>query len=156
VVVRFPWGSVFSLRCGSWAAPLDVASGGLFTFPAPSLPCSECLPFDPRRSRVQERGRSLELFAPNSFGHARTRRTARPTPFQRRGYELSSDVLHLRRAFTEPCRPLTFSSSPVGTSESVSEPPDPLACRPAPLRDGVDDAFDLRARGLGIALPVKA
>jgi len=29
VGVRFPWGSVFALRCGSLAAPLDNASGGL-------------------------------------------------------------------------------------------------------------------------------
>jgi len=29
VVVRFPWGRVLALRCGSLAAPLDVTSGGL-------------------------------------------------------------------------------------------------------------------------------
>src|SRR5690242_3121018 len=28
VVVRFPWGTVLAVRCGSLAAPLDIASGG--------------------------------------------------------------------------------------------------------------------------------
>jgi len=28
VGVRFPWGSILALRCGSLSAPLDVASGG--------------------------------------------------------------------------------------------------------------------------------
>jgi hypothetical protein len=31
VVARFPWGSVFPLRCGSLSAPLDVAQGALPT-----------------------------------------------------------------------------------------------------------------------------
>jgi hypothetical protein len=31
VGVRFPWGNVLALRCGSLSAPLDFASGGLAT-----------------------------------------------------------------------------------------------------------------------------
>jgi hypothetical protein len=61
-----------------------------------------------------------------------------------------------RGALTEPCRPLTLSWSLLGTPESVSVPPDPLAPRHAPLRDDDAKAFDPRVEGLGIALPVKA
>jgi hypothetical protein len=50
-----------------------------------------------------------------------------------------------RGAFTEPCRPLTLSLSLLGTPESVSVPPDPLAPRHAPLRDDDAKAFDPRA-----------
>jgi hypothetical protein len=77
------------------AAPLDVASGGLLHSTCLRHRCRrfECLPCDPARSRVQEGGRSEELFATASFSRSRSRRTARPTPFQRRGYELSLVLL---------------------------------------------------------------
>jgi hypothetical protein len=58
------------------------------------------------------------------------------------------DLLGPCGAFTESCRPLTFSLSPAGTPESESFPPDVLSYRPL---------VDLAAsRGLrGVDLPVK-
>jgi hypothetical protein len=46
-----------------------------------------------------------------------SRRTTRPTPFQRRGCGLPLVVFRPRGAFTEPCLPLTFPWSLAGTPE---------------------------------------
>jgi len=80
VVVRFPWGSVLALRCGSLAAPLDTASGG-HRLPAPSsyswwVPSHQPRPFAwPEKGRVDEaiRCRQLQLIA--------TRRTSETGAF---------------------------------------------------------------------------
>jgi hypothetical protein len=69
---RFPWGSSLALRCGSWAAPLDVASG-VHPPPAPST-CSIWMLSNrsPSHSRGQGRGESAKLFAVASFGQSRS------------------------------------------------------------------------------------
>jgi len=72
VGVRFPWGSSLALRYGSWAVPLDVASG-VHPPPAPST-CSIWMLSNrtPSHSRGQGRGESAKLFAVASFGQSRS------------------------------------------------------------------------------------
>lgn len=89
----------------------------------------ECRSYNPGDSRHQRRGGSTELFAAASFSRSTTRRTSRPTPFQRRGCGLPVDLLGPCGAFTEPCRPLAFPLSPAGTPESKSFSPDVLSHR---------------------------
>ena len=82
VVVRFPWGSVLALRCGSPSAPLDVASGGRHP-PAPSSrPNLGCRRYCPGHSRGQGRGGSTKLFAVVSFDRSRCGAPLRPAPFR--------------------------------------------------------------------------
>lgn len=81
---------------------------------------------DPGRSRGQERGAIDEAVSPISFGESTCGAPLRPTPFQRRGCELPSDLLGPREAFTGYQQPLTLSRSLAGTPESVSIPPDAL------------------------------
>jgi hypothetical protein len=118
---------------------------------------SRCLRADPGYSRNQEEGRSCGAIRYRQLRPLTLRRTSRPAPFVRRGCELPLDLLDPRGAFTEPCRPLTFSWSPASTPESVSfVPPDALVRSSALLRDGNLETFDPRVRGLRTAVPVKA
>jgi hypothetical protein len=161
VKVRFPWGSVFSLRCGSWPPRWTSRQEACFLFTpscAIAVDVSSAFPSVPHVRACRKREDSEELFATASFSQSRSRRTAH---FVRRLFSVedtdSPRTFSVPRgAFTEPCRPLTLSWSPAGTPESVSVPPDPLAPRHAPFRDDDAKAFDLRVEGLGIALPVKA
>jgi hypothetical protein len=66
VGVRFPWGSVLALRCGSLSAPLDVASGGLSPASAIVAFVTGCLHTTPtirvaREGRVDEAIRCRQL-----------------------------------------------------------------------------------------------
>jgi len=97
--------------------------------------------------RVDEAIRCRQLWAVTS------RRTTRPTPFQRRGCELPLAFLGPRGAFTEPCRPsdallVTRKARPTGLCA------DRCAVRDTLLADGATE-IDLRARGLRFAAPVK-
>jgi len=98
----------------------------------------------------------MELFAATSFGRIATRRTSETDAFQRRGCELPVDLLGPCGAFTESCRPLTFSSSPTGTPESKSFSPDVLSIYRhvdiAAYRDR--SGFDRLVRGPGFASAV--
>jgi hypothetical protein len=99
-----------------------------------------------REARGEEGRRSYSL--PPASGESQRGAPLRPTPFQRRGCELPVDLLGPCGAFTESCRPLTFSLSPAGTPESESFPPDVLSYR---------QRVDLAAYGglRGVDLPVK-
>jgi len=98
----------------------------------------------------------MELFAATSFGRIATRRTSETDAFQRRGCELPVDLLGPCGAFTESCRPLTFSLSPTGTPESKSFSPDVLSIYRhvdiAAYRDR--SGFDRLVRGPGFASAV--
>jgi hypothetical protein len=109
-----------------------------------------------RVARKEEGRRSYSL--PSASGdHVPAHRS--PTPFQCRGCELLLVLLEPRGAFTDPCRPLTFSWLLEGT-------PDQPLCRSircpsralAVLADSENDATEihLRAEGPHVALPVKA
>ena len=121
VVVRFPWGVVLATRCGSVAAPLDIASGGRRLAAPPSSSDAGAFHYNPGHSRGQERGAIDEAVSLTSFDRSIRGAPLRPAPFQRRGCELPLDLLGPRGAFTEYRRSLTLSWSPAGTAESVSE-----------------------------------
>jgi len=76
-------------------------------------------------TREGEGRRSYSL--PPASAESRFGAPLRPTPFQRRGCELPVVLLGPCGAFTESCRPLTFSLSPTGTPESKSFSPDVLS-----------------------------
>jgi hypothetical protein len=102
-----------------------------------------------RVARKEEGRRSYSL--PSASGdHVPAHRS--PTPFQCRGCELLLVLLGPRGAFTDPCRPLTFSWLPEGT------PDQPLCrsirCPSRVLRPATE--IHLRAEGPHVALPVKA
>ena len=122
MVVRFPWGVFLETRCGSSAAPLDLASGGRRLAAPPSSSISAgAFHYNPGHSRGQERGAIDEAVSLTSFDRSIRGAPLRPAPFQRRGCEPLSDLLGPRGAFTEYRRSLTLSLSPAGTPESVSE-----------------------------------
>jgi len=111
VGARFPWGSVLALRCGSLAAPLDVALGGRRHFLSHRRIRSRCRhlrsrPFARSGKRTIDGAIRCRQLQPITI-----RRTTGPTPFQRRGCELPLVLLGPRRAFTVPCRSLTLSLS---------------------------------------------
>jgi hypothetical protein len=123
---RFPWGSCLALRCGSFlAAPLDIASGGrrhscaivVFVFRVPySIPAVRA---------VRKEERSVERLVPPASARRQAAHHS-PTPFQRRGCGLPSDLLGPRGAFTDCRQPLTLSChSPARPSRSP-KPPDAL------------------------------
>jgi len=72
VGVRFPWGSVLALRCGSPSAPLDIASGGHSPACAIVAFVLGAFSHDPGHSRGQGGGGSTKLFAVVSFGRSRS------------------------------------------------------------------------------------
>jgi hypothetical protein len=107
--------------------PLDVAPGGRRHRRHRSYSNYECpLPTTPiiRVIREGEGRRSYSL--PPASAESRRGAPLSPTPFQRRGCELPVGLLGPCGAFTESCRPLTFSLSPPGTPESKSFSPDVL------------------------------
>jgi len=79
VVVRFPWGIVLAIRCGSMAAPLDCASGGRRLAAPPSSSIVGCPHCDPGHSRGQEGGAVDEAVSFTSFD-----RSTRGAPLDRR------------------------------------------------------------------------
>jgi hypothetical protein len=121
VGVRFPWGDVLASRCGSLAAPLDIASGGRRP-PAPSsrlfrVPSPQSRPF----ARSGE-GRVDEAIRCRQLRPIPVRRTSRPTPFQRRGCELALGLLgpssSLHRTASTSDVPLSSGGTP--ESDSIS------------------------------------
>jgi hypothetical protein len=127
VVVRFPWGSSLALRCGSSAAPLDVASGGHPPACATVVLVAGCPHSIPGRSRGQEGGAIDEAVSLISFGQS-----TRGAPLDRRLFSVEdADPSRTFSVLGEPSPnaavPLTLSWSPAGTPESVSVPPDALS-----------------------------
>jgi hypothetical protein len=155
VVVRFPWGIVLAIRCGSLAAPWDFASGGRrLAAPSSSSDCG-CPHYNPGHSRGQERGAIDEAVSLTSFDRSIRGAPLRPAPFQYRGCELPLDLLGPRGAFTEYRRSLTLSWSPAGTAESVSETVRSarrLTCR---LREEDEADVDPQVEGPWNTLPVR-
>jgi hypothetical protein len=108
-----------------------------------------------RVARKEEDRRSYSL--PSASGdHVPAHRS--PTPFQCRGCELLLVLLGPRGAFTDPCRPLTFSWLLEGTPDQPLCRPIRCPSRPPATLRTPDDATEihLRAEGPHIALPVKA
>jgi hypothetical protein len=156
VGVRFPWGIVLAIRCGSMAAPLDFASGGRrLAAPPSSSILTGALHCNPGHSRGQERGAIDEAVSFTSFDRSIRGAPLRPAPFQRRGCEPLSDLLGPRGAFTVCRRSLTLSWSPAGTPESVSETARSAGRLSYALRQGTEPDVDLQAEGLWNTLPVR-
>jgi hypothetical protein len=157
VGARFPWGSVLALRCGSWAAPLDVASGGRRRFLRHRrfrLGCRHLRsrPFARSGRRTIDGAIRCRQLQPITI-----RRTTGPTPLQRRGCELPLVLLGPRRAFTVPCRCLTLSLSACGharvgllTARCAHHQ------RPTQLPARDETSVDPLAQGPRTTLPVKA
>jgi hypothetical protein len=143
-----PWGVVLATRCGSMAAPLDLASGGRRLTPPPSSSISAgAFHYNPGHSRGQERGAIDEAVSFTSFDRSTRGAPLRPAPFQRRGCEPLSVFLGPRGAFTVCRRSLTLSLSPAGTPESVSETARSAGRLSYALRQGTEPDVDLQAEG---------
>jgi hypothetical protein len=155
VVVRFPWGVVLTTRCGSLAAPLDIASGGRRLAAPSSSSIRGCLHYNPGHSRGQERGAIDEAVSFTSFERSIRGAPLRPAPFQCRGCELPLDLLGPRGAFTEYRRSLTLSWSPAGTAESVSETVRSARRFSFALRQGTEPNVDPQVEGPWNTLPVR-
>jgi len=65
------------------------------------------------------------------------------------------DLLDPRKAFTEPCRPLTFSSSPAGTPESESVVR-PMCCPSSRSSRMVMRSYTCEPEDFCFAVPVRA
>jgi len=98
VVVRFPWGIVLAIRCGSMAAPLDCASGGRRPAAPPSSSFSGALHYNPGHSRGQERGAVDEAVSFTSFD-----RSTRGAPLDRRLF--SAEDANSPRTFSDLVEP---------------------------------------------------
>jgi hypothetical protein len=117
--VRFPWGSVLALRYGSLAVPLDHAEGAVARLRHRRLRI-ECPRSTIPAVRAARRGEDRRSYSFRQLQPVTVPvHLSSPAPFQRRGCGLPLVFLTPRRAFTEPCRPLTFLLSFVGTPESV-------------------------------------
>jgi len=157
VVVRFPWGDVFSSRCSSLAAPLDFASGGLRPACAIAIVVPSVFPFrsqafarpGERKISGAIRYRQLQPLAIPAYRSTGTFSVPRiRTPL---GPSRSSWSLH-RTVSTSDVLVVTLRHARVGIRTARSARP---VVTP-PLRVDDAEAFDLRVEGLRIALPVKA
>jgi hypothetical protein len=105
--------------------------------------------------RVVREGESRRSYSLSPASGSHVPAHLSPTPFQRRGCGPSAILLGSCRAFTEPCRPLTFSRSLRGTPESDSESARCASPLVSTLAGRGTARVDLRAEGPCFGRPVK-